>query len=372
MNIDKNTKKITIFAKFFLLSMKFQRDISSSQATLPIVCAIAFVMWFVLPSPHGQQEFLGPDYGVWQCLPPFFRDAQYSLLLGVLCGAIAVYMMVELKNRNMLLRVNSYMLSSTLAILLALSAQLHPFQPGSLLMVLIMYAYFPLFASYQMPDTSLTLQTYLPISLASLFFPKILLLVPVYWMLQMYLRAFTFRIFCASVLSLLLPYWFYGGISIITDSLPQFLAHVQAIISVPDFLAEPFPPTDWLHLSLPAFFASPLPVLMLAVLMIVIGIIDFQIYRLHDKTRVRSLYDVIAWHAVLVLAFIMQYRRDVATLLPIVLLDTSILYGHFFTLTRTRFSHILNIVLSLLLLTIVVLQFDDVWRYVDALCSLSL
>lgn len=337
--------------------MRFQRVVSSSQATLPIVCAIAFALWFLLPSTDNPQDYTAEEYGLWQCLPSFFHAAQYSLLLGLASAAIAVYMMVELKNKNLLLRVNSYMLSSTLALLLALSAPLHPLQPGSIVMLFTLYAYFPLFASYQTPHPFISFSIYLPLSIASLFFPKLLLLTPIYWLLQVYLRSFTFRSLLASLIAIIMPYWFYGGIAIITDSIPQFIAHLQSIISVPDIIAYPLFVAVPVPFSLSSFSFSIFPILILTILMLVVGVIDFQLNKLLDKTRTRSLYNVVMWHAVSLVIFISIYHCHAQTLLPLLVIDTSMLYGHFFTLTHTRFSNILNIVFLLLMAFVLVVQF---------------
>ena len=339
--------------------MKFQRVISSSQATLPVVCAIALALWLILPSQHNPQEFLTPDYGLWQYLPSFFHASQYSLPLGVVCAAIAVYMMVELKNRNLLLRVNSYMLSSTLALLLAVAPPLHHMQPSSILMLFTLYAYFPLFASYQIAHPYLSYSIFLPLSLASLFFPKLLLLVPIYWCFQIYLRAFTFRSFVASLIAILLPYWFYAGIAVSTDTFPQFVTHLQSIISTPDLLAIPFSPADLSHVTIHDFFSSSIPILLLTIIMLIIGIIDFLFKKFLDKTRTRSLYNVVLWHAISLIFFILLYHHHTTTLLPLLILDTSILYGHFFTLTHTRFSHIINIIIFILTLLLLVMQFTS-------------
>lgn len=331
--------------------MKFQRVISSSQATLPIVCAIVLALWFLLPSPNNPQDYLADEYGLWQFLPSFFHDSQYSLLLGVSCAAIAMYMMVELKNKNLLLRINSYMLSSTLALLLALSAPLHPMQPSSLLMIFTLYAYFPLFASYQMPHPFIAFSIYLPLSIASLFFPKLLLLTPIYWILQIYLRSFSFRSFLASLIAIIMPYWLYGGAAIITDTIPQFIAHLQSIIAIPDIVAAP--------LSLTEQLSAFLPMLALVTLMLIIGIVDFQRNSFLDKTRTRSLYNVVQWHAISLYLFIILYHSHSFTLLPLLIVDTSILYGHFFTLTHTRMSHIVNIIVAVLMLSLLGIQFID-------------
>ena len=91
--------------------------------------------------------------------------------------------------------------------------------------------------------------------------------------------------------------------------------------------------------------------------MLVVGVIDFQLNKLLDKTRTRSLYNVVMWHAVSLVIFISIYHCHAQTLLPLLVIDTSMLYGHFFTLTHTRFSNILNIVFLLLMAFVLVVQF---------------
>ena len=65
------------------------------------------------------------------------------------------------------------------------------------------------------------------------------------------------------------------------------------------------------------------------VLLFVVGAVDFSVHQFMDK-----------W-----------------VLLPLLMLPTSIVFGHFFTLTYTKFSHICCIVLMVLAVAVLVVQY---------------
>ena len=107
------------------MKLSFQKSIASSQVTLPIVAAVVFILWFLPPTANTQL----PDYGLWRHVPSFLQEGNWALSIGAICAALAVYLMAELNNANVLLRVNSRMLSSMLVLLLGLAVMCHRFQP---------------------------------------------------------------------------------------------------------------------------------------------------------------------------------------------------------------------------------------------------
>jgi hypothetical protein len=322
------------------VKLSFQKSIATSQATLPVVVAVGFVLWFVLPTVNSQ---LSTDYGLWHHVPPSLQSGYWALGIGAACAALAVYLTAELNNANVLLRVNSRMLSSMLAILLCLATVCHPFQPGSVVMVLFLMSLFPLFASYQQPNPFLTLLTYLLVSVASLVFPRLLWLVPVYWLIQGYLRSFSLRCCIASLLAVMLPYWLYGGIAVLTDTLADFLTHLQAVITFQVF--------DYTHCDL-----RTLILYSFILLLLVTGIIDFYLHQFLDKTRTRIIYNSLIIYGIIFALWIALQPQYFTTLFPLLLIPTSILFGHFFTLTHTRFTHIYCLLLMVLAVAVLVVQ----------------
>lgn len=313
---------------------------------------LAVLAWFVLPAPHPWASADGADYGLWEWIPAFLQKGDWSLGISVCCAALTVYLLSELTNAVVLLRVNSRMLDSMLAFLLAAAVVCHQFQPGSVVMCLSLLSFFPLLSAYQQPNQVLSFTAYLMLSVASLLFPKFLWVIPFYWLLQSYLRALTLKCFVASLLSAALPYWFYGGVAIVTDRLPDFVAHVSEVATAQWF--------DYAQLELRDVLTFAM-----IVLLFVSGAIDFSVHRFLDKTRTRILYNTIIVHGIGVMAFIVLQPQYFSTLLPLLLIDTAIVFGHFFTLTHNRFSHIYCLVLLVLLIATVAIQYVPIplWAF---------
>ena len=324
--------------------LNFQKSITNSQATLPVVSALMLLLWLLLP-PVGQPvDFTTPDYGIWKFVPTFLQRGYVTLGIGALCAALAVYGMAELNNANVLLRVSSRMLSSVLAILLGMAVMCHPFQPGMVLMLLSLLSFFPLFAMYQTPSPFLAFLTYLALSVASLFFPKLLWIVPFYWLIQSYFRSLTLRCLVASILATILPYWVYAAIAALMLHWEDFLLHFQEMIS--------FQMYDYTQIPLRHLFTFGLVFLLFA-----IGSIDFYLQQYRDRTRTRTIYRALIIYGVVLLMGMVAQPQYFITLFPLFLLSTAILFGHFFALTHTRFSHICCIVVMLLVLMDFIAQY---------------
>jgi hypothetical protein len=251
--------------------------------------------------------------------------------------------MAELNNANVLLRINSRMLASMLAVLLAIVAIGHHFQPTHIIMLVMLLAYFPLFATYQQPNPFLAFWVYLLLSAASLFFPKLLWLTPIYWLIQGHFRAFSLRCFIASLLAVLLPYWVYGGVAVLTDNVADYWTHLQQVI---DFHWGDYAQLPLCDVLLYGFM----------VLLFFTGAVDFAFSQYKDKTRTRIIYNALIIHGLSIIAFISLQPHYFWILHTLLLIDTSILFGHFFALTHTRFSHIYCLVLLVLALFVLAVQ----------------
>ena len=324
---------------------KYQKHIADGQATLPVVSAVAFVVWVLLPVKECSMSFSGVEYGLWDYVPRFLKEGYWAQGMGIGCVALVVYLMAELNNANVLLRVNSRMLSSMLVLLLLFVYPCLDFQPGSVVMFLVLLSYFPLMASYQHPNPIYAFETFLLISLASLVFPKMLWLTPLYWFLQSYLRTFSIRCFAASVLALILPYWIYAGVAFVQGLWPDFMAHVCSVVDVKWEVCAFLDVRNMLTFGF-------------VLILFVSGTIDFFVNRLKDKTRTRILYNSMIIHGIYISVLILYFPYLFWTFLLLLLIDTAIVFGHYFTLTHTKFSHIYCLVLLLIALAF------GVYRYV--------
>lgn len=312
-----------------------QQTIACSHATLPVVCVAAFLMWFFSPSDIfavSEEPFMSADYGFWHLLPSYVRMGMGGKLAGLALCSLSIYAMAELNNASVLLRVSSRMLSSMLAVLLATFVVPCIAHPGVFVVLFSLLSFFPLFGSCQVSSPMLTFVTHLFLSLASLAFPKLLCLVPVYWMMQVMMRSLSFRCFVASLLGVLLPYWFFAGVAVSFGWTDVFLAHILSLIT---FQFGDYAQVDAKQYASFAF----------VLLLFVLGSVDFVRSSFKDKTRVRLIYNSLIIHGLFAALFGMLQPQHMAIWQSVLIIDAAIVFGHFFTLTNNRFTNILMLVL---------------------------
>ena len=294
--------------------MKSQPAIATYRLTLPLAVGFAAVVWM-----------LNSGIGV-------------EAAFGFLCAAVAVYLMAELNNAFALLRVSSRMVSTVLTLLLAAAPMLQPLQTGHAVLLAGVAMYFPLFASYQsvhMPV--LPFLTMLIVGTASLFFPLLVLAVPVLWISSAVLRALSFRCWAASVLGLLLPYWIGVAVVFCIDRMDVAQAWMQ-----------PF--THWTLPDYTSVSVGQWVVLTVVMLVFAVGAVDFFLKATLDRTRTRMMYKVVVFHGVAAVVWLLLQPQHINVLLPLLMVPASITGGHFSALSGGKVQHIVKLVLLLLLL----------------------
>lgn len=325
------------------MRLEFQKKIASSQFTLPIVCIVATLMWLFLPVNHS--SVLAPEqHGLWAIIPQELLDSSWNTYLSMGLAAFGVYLVAELTNTFVLLRISSRMLSSMAALFLGAILCLHTFSPGYVIMLFCVLSFFGLFYTYQQPIPILTFLSYLLISLGSLLFPQLLLIVPVYWMLQIYLRSLSIRCWVASILGVLVPYWIFFGVALCYEGgLDLFVKTCMQILDIKMPQYASIPQSDiFIYGFLVVFF--------------LFGMVNFYMNSFLDKTRTRIIFKSIIIHGLLVALAIALQPHSFHTLLPLLVVDSAIVGGHFVALTYNRFSHIYCIVMLLILIALVVFQ----------------
>lgn len=315
-----------------------------SKATLPLALVAATLLWVVLPAQHPFPTLFSPDYGLWKWLSPLLSDKQWSEAIAGACTAIVIYMIAELNNANVLLRINSRTISATFAILSGMTVSAHHLQPSSFITLLTVISFFPLFSSYHRPSPLLALLTFLPISIASLIFPRLLYVVPVYMCIKIHLQALSLRSFTALLLAIALPYWFYGGIAVINGTTNEFLAH---ILTLADFRQIDYATLLWRDVAIFAF----------GLLLFLSGTIDFFIHQYLDKTRTRFLHRSVIIFGTAIAVCIALQPQYIHILQPLLTFCAAVTFGHFFALTHTRFSHIYCLILLAFTLAVLAAQY---------------
>lgn len=166
-------------------TITLRHKIVSSTFTLPIMAVVSVLLW-MLPNV-----------------------ASVDLWLGLVVTGLNAYLIMELNNRNALLRIRSRMMSVTyLALMLACPA-LHEVSLSAVPALCLTLAYFVLFASYQQPRAEgYVFHAFLFLGIGSIVFPPLLVLALAYYICMLFqLRVFNWRTFVAGILGMGVPYW---------------------------------------------------------------------------------------------------------------------------------------------------------------------
>lgn len=254
-----------------------------------------------------------------------FSDGVEASWGGAAVAAATVYLLVELNNRNALLRVRSRMISTTYLWLLAACPFLFEWSAATLPAAAVAASFFPLFAAYQNPRAAAAIfHVGLLLSLASLVWHPLLLLLPfVMLCLGGPLRALSLRTLSALLLGALVPYWFAAGWLWYTGQIEAYAASFAA--------AFRFAPAD--YAAVPLNLVATAGVVALLALA---AILHFVRTAYNDKIRTRMLFYsfIIIETALLAALALVPSRADV--LLRLLLVATAPLVGHHLTLGRGR------------------------------------
>ena len=273
----------------------------------------------------------------------------YALAVWLLCGvlsnhwwwqigcfAVTTYLMVQLNNANVLIRIFSRMVSSSFLALSCASCFLFPFLREAVMITCLTAFTLLFFYTYQdKKAVGLTYYAFLFYGVASIAYVHVLFFLPLIWVMMITnTMSISWRTGTASLLGLLTPYWF-GCIWLLYRQDYSLLTEHFTALAVFD---EPF--------NLYGITDSQKATLALIILMAVIGTIHFIRKNYLDKIRVRMFYGFFIWMDLAALAFLLLQPQHFNAMLLIMILNTSPLIAHFVALTSTKFTNIAFLVLT--------------------------
>lgn len=292
----------------------FRNKVATGQFTLPVTMIITLLGW-VMPDPGS-----------------------VLLWIGAAVTGISAYLIVELNNRNTLLRIRSRMMSSTFLVLMLVCPALHVWQKEMLIVPLFLLSYFVLFASYQKvrPEGEI-FHAFLFQGLASLIFPPMLVVCLGYYISMMFqLRNFTFRTFAAGLLGALLPYWFYAAFSLWNGTIDTAFVYLYDwfLPRIPDYSVVSR--DQWITLGVIGFFSLT-------------AFIHFFRTAYDDKIRTRMLFYVLATQQILIILGIVLLPQCFEEEMRLLIVNSAFFIAHHFALARGRMMDVWFVV-SLMLL----------------------
>ena len=287
---------------------RFQNKVAESRFTLPAVALYGIVIW-LLCGLFPQQWWL-----------------QFA------CFVVSTYLMVELNNSNVLIRIYSRSVSAAFIILSCVACYLFPSLKGAFVQLCLIASLLTLLHSYQDKESvGLTFYTFVFLSLGSLVEVHTLWFIPIYWIVMMFfIFTLTGRTFLASLLGILLAYW--GLLAwVLWHYEGDFTPLWQHFAPLGDFQF----PFDYTVLALPRILTFAF-----LVVLFVTGLIHYLRTSFDDKIRIRQIYYTLAFLDVVAMVFLLAQPQHEDLLLRIVIITTSPLIGHFVALTYTRLTNI--------------------------------
>ena len=254
------------------------------------------------------------------------------------CLVVSVYLMMELNNRNLLIRIFSRMVSCAYIVLTCAAVFLFPSLQGSIIQLCVVASLFLLFQTYQdKVSPGKSFYVFLIISLASLADIRVFFYFPAFWAIMGgMVYSLSWRTFLASLLGIITPYWFafaWQGWQSGGDVMPL----VQHLLQLTEFQ---------LFFDYSTWNLQQVLLLVLLIVMFLIGSIHFVSTSYKDKIRVRQIYYsfiLLVIYSGLILAVLPAYY-DMA--IRILIISVSPLIAHFIALTSSRISNVIFILLT--------------------------
>ena len=279
-----------------------RHGIVTGNFTLPAAFACAALMWFADSTDADIPELWWGGFGA---------------------TTLTAYMLLELNNRNALLRIRSRMVSSMFLLLAAAMTFNRNLSWDFLPPACLVMAYMLLFHAYQNSHSQgYVFHAFLFMGIGALAFPKLLLLTPFFLLAMLVqLRSMTAKSFFASVLGTALPlllrevYVMYTGAP---SKIYTFWSELTA-----------FPHPDFTLLNEHRIVSAAFMLLISAA-----GAIHFSRTKFNDKIRTRMFFYVILLEELATAALLVAQPQLFSMTFPLFLANSSIIIAHHLAFAR--------------------------------------
>lgn len=305
---------------------RIQNRISESRWTLPIVVSTAFIVWLIA-ALHTRNVVISGGTAL-----------------------LSTYLMVELNNANALIRIYSRMVSCAFAVMATMPVFLFPSHQMAFVMLGFVGFYTLAFRSYQdIQSPGHTFYAFLCIGAASIEWVQVLFFLPFLWLImRVNLLSMSLRNFVASLLGIILPYWFYTAYLAMRGDLMTFIDHFCELA----VFSKPFDLT----------ILTPNRIILLVYVLLcgLIGIIHFLDQKRSDSIRTRLFYQVFINIFLIATAFLFLQPQHYDALIGVLIVATAPLIAHFFALTHGRIT---NWMFKILSVSAILITLYNLWIF---------
>ena len=300
----------------------FQNKVAASRYALPVTATLAALVWVAV-------GFLVAN--IW---------VQFAFTI------LSTLLMVELNNHNSLMRTYSRMVSCSFLVFITMTSLPTPSFKASIVTMSSIAFYLIIWNSYQDKRAAgWTFYAFFCVGLASLVFIQVGYFLPFLWLMMMvFTNSFSIRNFFASIIGLIMPYWFSAGYFAYTNNINGLISHFAEFINYQD-LFDYSQVTDHEVVNL-----------LFLIILSTLGSIHFLHTSYADKIRTRMIYNSFILINYVSLAFIILQPQHIKELGSIMIVNTAPLTAHFITYTKGKLANIVFI--SALVIMVLILLYN--------------
>ncbi len=304
---------------------RLQNKIAESKLALPVMLVYATGIWLI--------------YGLFQ----------KQLWLQFSCFLLSTYLIILLNNVNALIRIYSRMVSCSFIALTCCASFLFPSTPQAFVQLCFIGFLFFLFLTCQDKQAmGFTYYGYLLLGIASLFFVKILLLLPLLWILMATeMHSLSWRTWMASLFGLTTPYWFGICLLIWANDFSLLISHFTMLLNF--------------QVSSDANWTIGQTALYIFIITLsVMGFIHYIRNLSHDKIRIRLIYGFLLWLDLFIAVILFLQPQHYDPLIRFMIILTAPSIAHLLALTSTKATNIMFYIITAI--TLIITSYN-IWTF---------
>lgn len=273
---------------------------------------------------RGTFAFNYPDTGyVWKHVAPYFSDAWSSFVASSLFLFLIALLLRQIDKQFLIIRTRTSLPFTVALIFFSIHPFFLTFTPDFIALFFVLLAFFPLLSSYQevFPEKQ-AFKIGILLALAAIFQVYTLLLIPVFWMGEVWMRGFRFRAFFASIFGMLMVFFGVFAGYFFFDHKAEFFQPFTYFSQI-DF-------PDFSHFSIPQCALIGITALSI----IVFIILDYPFFS-HGKVLSKKTIDLLIWMIFFSIAFQIMYGVHTLFFLYLVSALFAFIVAHYFSYTTS-------------------------------------
>ena len=309
---------------------------TAGRWTLPAVifiCALCWVLTYFL-FPDSIASTTSKDSSSFlQSTRDLLLPGWAERIISFLVCAIIGYFLIELNNQFSIIRMRASMQTAIYFLLVTVCPGMHLLYIGDIVALGSLISIYFLFKSYQQAQAAGYLfYSFFFIGAGSILFPQLTIL-SVLWLLESYrFQSLTPRSFCGALLGWMLPYWMLFGHAFFYNEMELFYRPFNQLLA----FGEVF--------HLPILQPWELAILGYLLVMFIVSAVHCIAAGFEDKIRTRAYLQFLIDLTLFLFLLIALQPIYCSALLPLLIISSSILIGHFFVLTNSKSSNVFFII----------------------------